>query len=383
MKKIGLLLLLATPMLTSCWNLEEMDKMNYIHSIGIDYKEGHFIIYAQIVNFSYLSKEVGPPPEEKPVIVGIGTGRTVLEAVSRVYRSTSRRLFWGHLSSIVFSKEGLEKGMQQTIDLFTRYHETRHTSWIYVTRAPLKDLMTIITPTGIESIYTKLGEPRESNKQTTFSTPIEMFKFNREIYEPGNTVLVPELSIDKNHWFDKEKAHSALRINSCGVMTKKSFYGFLSESQMRGTLFQQSKRIFIYVKAGKDKYISMNVLNPKMKVIPSYKNGNAVFDINVKIKGVLEELDTKASLTDIQKNAIKEVRKEIVNSYLTGLSQKADVFQLSYSFYKKYPLIWRKIQSDEMVPLSSDSIHVNVDLRVDNSYKIKNQPFLSNVDEGG
>ena len=83
-----------------------------------------------------------PNAESEQSEVGHASGKTVDEAIFNLYHSLDQRLFWGHLTFVVFSGEALENGrMNPVIDLLTRYRETRYQIWFYSTEDSVKDVL--------------------------------------------------------------------------------------------------------------------------------------------------------------------------------------------------------------------------------------------------
>ncbi len=64
--------------LTGCWSKYEVQNMNYVTAVGIDYADGQYIIYAQLLDFSTVAKLEGQQKSEQPPIwIGIGKGISV------------------------------------------------------------------------------------------------------------------------------------------------------------------------------------------------------------------------------------------------------------------------------------------------------------------
>jgi len=62
-KKIIILSSLATSLLLSgCWDVYEAQRMYYVDGLGIDYKDGQYVIYMQLINFTNVAKFEYPNP---------------------------------------------------------------------------------------------------------------------------------------------------------------------------------------------------------------------------------------------------------------------------------------------------------------------------------
>ncbi|MFY3790706.1 hypothetical protein ACOQFO_03195 [Ureibacillus sp. MALMAid1270] len=58
MKKIKniVCLLLVTSLLSGCWDLRENTRMFYVHGVGVDYKDGMYELYLQLISFANVAK---------------------------------------------------------------------------------------------------------------------------------------------------------------------------------------------------------------------------------------------------------------------------------------------------------------------------------------
>ncbi|WP_442857371.1 Ger(x)C family spore germination protein, partial [Bacillus sp. FJAT-42315] len=78
--------------LAGCWDANEPERMVYIQGLGVDYKDGEFVVYLQMLNPGLIAKsEATSGVQQSTVVVGRGSGKTVNEAAFDVYRSSQRR----------------------------------------------------------------------------------------------------------------------------------------------------------------------------------------------------------------------------------------------------------------------------------------------------
>jgi len=50
------------------------------------------------------------------------------------------------------------------------------------------------------------------------------------------------------------------------------------------------------------------------------------------------------------------VKKEIITTYEVGLAQDIDIYRLSKQLYRKNVKVWKKLEKDGKIPLTSSSI---------------------------
>ncbi|KQO00626.1 Ger(x)C family spore germination protein [Paenibacillus sp. Leaf72] len=134
-------LLLLSP---GCFDSKPIQNMAYVTAIGLDYKDGVFISYAQVLNFLNVAKsdknEIG---KNIPVWIGRGTGKTVTESLSSLSETSQIRLFWGHVKAVVVDEELLKSQaiVRQSYEAINRYREVRYNILLYSTKTPIVDIL--------------------------------------------------------------------------------------------------------------------------------------------------------------------------------------------------------------------------------------------------
>lgn len=120
-------IILCTLILSGCWDTTEPERLVYTTGIGIDYKDGKIVVFLQIVNMSGLAKTEGGSSVPNRVDVGRATGKTIDEAIFNLYHTSDRRIYWGHLSFIIFSENAFKHDLlRPATDFLDRYRETRY-----------------------------------------------------------------------------------------------------------------------------------------------------------------------------------------------------------------------------------------------------------------
>ncbi|MGR5963290.1 Ger(x)C family spore germination protein [Bacillus paranthracis] len=140
--KLIIMMLITSAMLSGCWNIKEVQDIYYVAALGIDFKEGKYIAYAQLLDFSNVAKLEGARPDKQPPVwIGRGEGFTITEALNQLYKDAQQRLFWGHVSTIILSERLLRQDIKDSIDFINRYREIRYNILLYATKEPIDDIL--------------------------------------------------------------------------------------------------------------------------------------------------------------------------------------------------------------------------------------------------
>ncbi|OLO37931.1 hypothetical protein BTR23_13430 [Alkalihalophilus pseudofirmus] len=366
-----LMILLTFLLLTGCWDAKNLELMYYIHSLGFDYKDGQFEIYAQIINFQAMATGgEGTQAGGSLSFVGYGKGETAVEALHELYSHTDRRILWGHVSSIVMTQRALqqEDGILKMHDLLSRYDENRHTVWIFGTTDSPAEILTTPLVLNISPIFSFLGEPSESYDQSSLVEPIRLHRLLSLMYEPGQTTIFPILDTVDSMWFeDEEKLLKSLKIVGAGFLEGETFQGFLLGDDIKGMpwMNESTVRKALVLKPDGEPIGTVIIRDPKVNITPKVQADQVTFDVEVELIANPVELFDDITVPEVQKQVAHLIEEDIRYTYQKGVEKDIDVYQLSHTLYKKSPNLWRESIVDGKLPLTPDSLgEVKVNVKV-------------------
>ncbi|MFC9540727.1 Ger(x)C family spore germination protein [Lysinibacillus sp. NPDC056959] len=360
-KKITLLVsLTAVLLLSGCWDVSEPQRMYYVDGIGVDFKDGQYEIYMQIINFANVAKSEGPSPQGPQSEIGYAKGKTMEEAFFKLYRSIDQEVFWGHLTYLLFSENALksEKGIA-IIDSFLRHRETRYQILTYITKEPIKDIF-LITPLLNKSLTaSKLSNPLHTKEIETYVEPVDLRNLVIALNEPGHEVNIPLVSISKS-WETTEEPTKETELTGVGVISKDGFKGYLDNGDARGIqwMFHKKTRGEVTFKLdNKEKeYLTVDLEKLSTDIKPIVKNNEVTFEVDIKFNAIINGFKGKINTDQIRKGIIKAVKTDITKTYEESLNIDVDVFRLSEQLYRKDVKMWKKIHKDGKIPLTKDTI---------------------------
>ncbi|WP_136604995.1 Ger(x)C family spore germination protein [Paenibacillus dokdonensis] len=377
MRKIGkfcvcLVLLMLVP---GCWNSKDIQNMAYVTTLGIDYEDGKFKSYAQILNFTNVAKtenaEVGKPV---PIWVGTGEGRTVTESLTTMYSTSQLRVFWGHMKSLVLTERTMKHGMMEIYEMMNRYREIRYNILMYGTKESLKDVLTQKSILNLSPLETIMDSPQQIYSQRSFILPVYGFKIISQMNEPSGLAMIPSLEIESKSWFEDTEHRPMFRLNGAYFFQNKEYRGHLTEDELKGTRWiqRQLERSPINIPDQGRPIATLILVKPHLYIKPVIENNKVRYKIRVSINAYIDELIKDTPQKTMEKMASIAVENEIKRSYQNGLQKKADVFMLDEKFYRKYPKKWHELHRARPFILEEDSIKsIDVRVKIDSSGKYK------------
>ncbi|MFF2480118.1 Ger(x)C family spore germination protein [Paenibacillus sp. NPDC058071] len=376
--RIALSIVLLITM-TGCWSSKSIQVQGYATALGIDYKEGMFTVYVQLLDFSSIAKKEGAVLNpEAAVWVGKGMGRTLNDAVNDVYKTSQLSLFWGHITAIVLSESVLmEKGIL-VADMLVRYPEIRYNAWLYGTREPIDKLLSATPLFRLSPLDSILHHPEDSYKQYSMFKPILFFKYISDFKEEAVSAFLPSLALNNTQWKENEKEHPLLTIDGAFVESDRQVKGFMPRSKLLGYHWMEPKMYRAPLPVIKDGvvYGQLSVMLTKLKIKPVVQGSTVKFRVKAKYLAGMYEYDTPISAEEMTQIASDTIKKEIMETYEKALAKEVDIYNLEERLYRKNPTKWHELTDNgKHLFLDKQSIE-KLDLKLDIVYNGKHKRVM-------
>lgn len=365
------LVLTLSLMLTGCWDIREIQDINYLSAIGVDYRDGQYIIYAQMLDFSSVAKqEGGSASQEIPVWVGKGSGKNMADALLQIYTTNQQQLSWGQVTALVLTESVLNaERMEQVFDITNRSEEIRYTKWIYGTRGNLEDLFTTTPFFKLSPLHSLLHEPLESYKQLSFIRPMQFNDFIIRYREKAASVVLPTISISSANWSEDMRQHPILEIDGAFLLKNKQYKGWKQRNDLLGIRWLADRNSQAPVVVGPHDHpvgsVMMQHPRSTIELLPT-KDGIS-YRIKLKVHGMVQSIYKEVSDAELQKLAEDSLREEILSTFHTTVAMGVDPYQLSLMLYQRNPKLWKNLSKNGTAvndeSLEKANIEVDVDLR--------------------
>ncbi|WP_079508869.1 Ger(x)C family spore germination protein [Mesobacillus jeotgali] len=363
---LGCLLIIVQ---SGCSDIRETQDLNYATAIGVDYRDGKYHTYIQLVDLMKVAKTEGADTSPAKMWVSESEGEIFIDSFFDIYRTAQERFVWAHVTAIVLTEAALKQGFQEIFDGLTRYHEFRLTPWVYGTTEPIEDILSAKGFFGQTSLNTILHHPESIFQQSSKLKPIQFFELSRQIFEPAYTAYLPSLSIDENDWKESGKNEPKLFMNGAFFIENDKYKGFFPGEELNGLRWTISdmQRIQVLIPDAKGPSFLTVFEDPKVKYI---SNGPTV-DMIIQVKGNLANRDKNR---DLELNKMKQlceavIKKEIHELFELGLKEDTDFLNIEHVLYRENTKLWKKNHSLSHSVLNQ----VKVDVEINHTGALKNR----------
>jgi spore germination protein KC len=368
MKRAWILVCIVSLLLSGCWDNKEVQDINYITAMGVDYKDDKYIIYVQMLDFATIAKQESSKPTEKaPIWVGRGTGTTLTEALIDLYTSSQQRVSWGHVTALVLSESVLKpKQLSQVFDLTNRSQEIRYTKWIYGTKDKMEDLFSVSPFFQLSPLHSLLHEPRESYIQFSFIRPIQFVNFIRLYREKAATVVLPSLHISNQNWSENLKQHPILEVNGGFLIKNKEMMGWLKRSDLLGIRWLASPQTHaaIVVQTNGEAIGSIRLEKPQSSIEVIRRPNDASYRIKLNVIGTVQNMYKKVGIKEMKRLTEDTLRKEMQNTFHKAALIHADPYDLCLQLYRTDPKLWKKLAKEKKDIYDETALEFDIDVNI-------------------
>lgn len=346
MRKYVLVLILLVLAFNGMDNLRELTNLAIVTSIGIDITEDQKYLATAIV-LDTSSKE-----NSNEGIIYEAEGNTVQEAVRNIVDISPKKLYIGHLETLIISEEIAREKLMGTLDFFIRDNEGSNNFYLFVASG-----------SNSKEVIKAINDSKESMKEKLLSSTRYKGNCNKDtlndiiqdILKPGKDVLVNSCKIeDKN-----------VKIENMAYFKSWNMQGFLNdqESIMLNILNNNIENTIITTENANRNIVS-EVISSKCKMKLNKDTDTINIDIvmeanisetgkEITIQNKEEMNDAEILLEKIVKEKIEECIRKMKNEY------SSDLIGIGNLLYRKKDSLFK--DNDY---LNKINILVNVDFKI-------------------
>ncbi|MUT65073.1 Ger(x)C family spore germination protein [Paenibacillus sp. NEAU-GSW1] len=388
---VGILaMLLGMMIISGCWDLRHLDRLSVVMAMGIDDDptgKQKMRVTMQTVLAQNAASGNKLAVEGMSVMTFTETGDTVFEAIRKMTRKTSRRLFFSHTRLLIIGEDAARKGVYPLLDLIERNPDIRLNIAVMIARGTsaekLLQTTTLMDSIPANQIHDTLDINQSAQGQEYL---VKVNDITRNAMAGKQQVAVPSLVLEGeqsagNDEENMKHIHPKVepKLSTMAILKDGRFVGYLTTKQSRGLSWTQNKVkstvvkldcprsegnfiVEVYhskakMKAEKPKYGESQkpVIHVDLEVKGSIKEIMCT-DLGVKEESQLEEAGKlmDAAVGDEVQDAIRRLQKEL----------NSDAMGWGMLVYQEQPSLWKQIGGrwTELFPDVSYVLKVKTDI---------------------
>lgn len=376
MKKLYLLLyiIMFIPLTTACWNYREVDRITIVTGFAIDKKDdqGNYLLTFEVIDFQEASNE-----QKIESILIESEGETLMDAIRNSISKNFPKLYFGHTTIVILSREVASDGALNVIDFMFRDAEPRLNINLFVSEE--KTAGEILKAKALTSELMSVEITNILDEQISLSKalPVPAYKFVNALVEDGISGVMTSLCTVENN---EEKV-----VKLCGtaVFKEDKLQGFINDEETYALSFilDEVKGGIIVANVGSEtdeEKISLEILESSTKVKPVYDDNKLSIIVSIDTKVALIEHNSKKSYNDEEgRKELKRIAEEQLRDKIESTIEKvqkefgADIFGFGNRFYKELPQVWKERGKEWNI------IFKNLEVRIETNLEVKHTGLLS------
>ena len=318
-------------------NRREIDEINLIRVLGIDFKQNEYTLSALFNATGGTDPESGSAMEEE---ITTGIGKTPYEAYEDLKRKATKSISLGHTGYFLIGDAAAKNGIDICLDFLSRDETVKMDALFYITKDSMaSDFMR----KGIENeqkIHEDLEAIRQKQEEMLTRNDNTLVNLLNEMKQTNSSILVPFLIPEAASFLTPGYA----------VFDKYKLKDYLDEETSAGVNFVKDivRNYPIYL----ENQVGLMVSDSDTKLDSRLEGKQIKITIKVDFESMIREVNTSDDiftadrmneLTKAQNKYLYDRINLAVNySKATGL----DILQLARMVEKQNMREWKKIESD-------------------------------------
>jgi spore germination protein KC len=386
--------------LTGCWSSHEAEENAVIDIMGIDLNEkGEYEITASIVKsyqiFSLTSK-ISSDEKGKNSFIISATGKSIVQAISRLASTLPKRLYFGHMNVLVLGNTfASEENLGQGLDYFKRENDFRPNMQLYVTKGKARDIVRTnpeLKPTlGLEirGMFTtnryatssmvkdlsKFSEALSSVSTEPYTGVLSSSSKNEELAQQG--VIKPSAQESSTNLILQENREASLNLNETAVFKNGKLIGYLNKEETKGFLWLKGDLVndVIIAPCGNRSSkgnTSLIIRKVNTSISPEKMDSKIALHVDIHADGEISEMTCPTpsiSSTDLAllNQQVESIVKKEIDDFLkkTKYDWNTDIVGFGERINRKYPEDWRVMASSwKKDGFKGSDIDINIDFSI-------------------
>ncbi|MUT65896.1 Ger(x)C family spore germination protein [Paenibacillus sp. NEAU-GSW1] len=357
---------------TGCWDEMNLQKISYISALGVDFVDDHYVVYAQLVSFGSIAKKEQGSISKNPIWIGTQKGDTPLHAMFNLMNSSQYILTLDHLKTIIVHERAFSR-LTAILEGLNRMRATRYTTYVFGTKDNLDKVLTIDSFFESSPLTSVMFDPSIVYEENNFVKATRMEDIVRLAFEPGMTLLMPNLKSNGKEWTNDDKQMNLVTIDGVFAFKNNLFKGFFPKNEVKGLGWRSEnfQRQIVTVNAKDEPKNTASVVLTKGEMKIRWDARKSVFRLRGDYMGHIVEWNPEFNFVSIVSTVEAKIKEQIKSTYKIGLDYGVDLFPLEHELYRYHNSKWKELKRQgEWMP-NADELLIDINVSLSHSGEIE------------
>jgi spore germination protein KC len=347
-------------------NRKEIDQINLVLVLGIDYANGEYTLSALYNTGGGADPGEGSSGKGKEDVAK-GTGKTAYEALEDLKRNNKKAISLAQTGSFLIGDGAAKKGLKESIDFLSRDETIKMESLLYITKDRSASDFINNAIDNKQTIHEDLEAIEQKQKELLTRNDNTFVNVLNDMEQTYSSVLVPYIVSEE----------SGFLIEGYAVFNQLKLMDYLDEETSNGVNFMRNliRNFPIYL----DDRIGLLITNTKTKLKSNYNNKVISVIVRVNFETMIKEATARnniftqqglVQLTDEQNDYIRKVIEKAINySKATG----CDIYHVARMVENQNVSDWEDIKKDWSNVIAKIDYQFDLKSKVTKSFILGNE----------
>ncbi|MGG1516335.1 Ger(x)C family spore germination protein [Paenibacillus oryzisoli] len=374
------LLLIASLVLTGCWDRRELNELAIVVGIGLDKSGDNIRVTAQIVNAGEVASSKGGAGYSTPVSILTATESTISEALRKLSTVAPRRIYTSHLRVLVIGEELAHQGVENVMDGLSRNREFRTDFQLIIAKGTsAENVLEILMPTEkipANKIYKTL-ELSEKVWAPTVNMPLD--KILADLSNPTKEPVITGIQIvgdqetgKTKRNMSRSKAYANLMVPGVALFKQDKLVDWLTDEESKGYnyIMGNVKNSVGHMACPQGGKIAVEVVRTKSNIKGEVVRGKPKITVSLYSEENVGEVQCKIDLTkpetilQLEQLAVEKLTNILEATIQKAKKNKADIFGFGEAIEDVNPGAWKVFRKDWDQYFADLEVSVHVDVQI-------------------
>ena len=313
-------LVLSLFIISSCQDRKNLLNLLFPSTMVIDYVDNQYNIIVQIDNLNALAKKEIEISEEQPkLLVASSKGNTIEDAIIAIEENERSVINLSHVKSLILKPNAIQPNVLKEICNFASFNpELRMDSEIYYTENKNEDLFSTSFQLSRSQLYILVNS--KEFEQAALSLPTtNLIQLTKALNEDYISIPIKDGESIKQKVFEIEELLFLYKQHTTRLPLK----------DLEGLEWIKSNNNNIEINI-KDTIGEISSYSSKITTFIFYSPIDSKYHLKGQINMVVSKDTAFRTLQELQPILKKEIDKKISHTYITGLQNNLDIYNLYY-----------------------------------------------------
>lgn len=366
--------------LTGCWSRKELNDIAVATALGIDKRDGKYLLTVQILNPGEIAGTTGQSNRSETTTYE-KSGKTLFEAARNLTTVSPRKVYMSHLRVIVIGEELAEEGIKKILDFLSRDHEFRADFFIVIAKdtsaSSLLKILTTLEKIPANKVFNSLKSSQDNWAPTK---TVQLDELISSMISKGKDPVLSGVYVvgnveqgTKPSNVEGGSHNTTIYIDSIGVFKNDQLIGWLNRDESKGyNYITNNVKSTIATIDCKDGLLSIETIRTKTTVKGEVKQGKPKIMIDISTEGNVGEVACKIDLSKLEsiseiERKYEEQHKKMIKAAIEKAQKEfqSDIFGFGDVIHRTDPKAWKRMEKnwDDIFSDLDVSIHIDAKIR--------------------